>query len=351
MKSFVAAAALAATVAAAPAPQSLEVAGPVALVNPAQVALDGFSEDVNQDGFVDPIAPAGLAYGAPVLGYGAPALGGAWWGKRSAEAEPQFWAGAYLGGPLNLAIPHGALGAVLHPNGAVAPPYTPDQQAALAEKAAILAERGQLIKREAEAEAEAEADPQLLLGGVAPLAAGPIAAAPLGGALPFAGPTYTLPAAPAVHTAAVHAGIIAAPDAPVVAAAPAVVEAAPAVVEAAPAAVVAAPALAAPAITYAAPAIAAPAIAAPAIAAPAIAAPAIAAPALAPAVVHTSVPVTYTHHVPVSRTHVETIPLGVQTRVVSGPVVHGLGLAGPVLGAPAVVAAEPVAAEVAVVEE
>ena len=37
--------------------------------------------------------------------------------------------------------------------------------------------------------------------------------------------------------------------------------------------------------------------------------------------------------------------------VVSGPVVHGLGLAGPVLGAPAVVAAEPVAAEVAVVEE
>jgi len=340
MKSFVAAAALAATVAAAPAPQSLEVAGPVALVNPAQVALDGFSEDVNQDGFVDPIAPAGLAYGAPVLGYGAPALGGAWWGKRSAEAEPQFWAGAYLGGPLNLAIPHGALGAVLHPNGAVAPPYTPDQQAALAEKAAILAERGQLIKREAEAEAEAEADPQLLLGGVAPLAAGPIAAAPLGGALPFAGPTYTLPAAPAVHTAAVHAGIIAAPDAPVVAAAPAVVEAAPAVVEAAPA-VVAAPALAAPAITYAAPAIAAPAIAAPAIAAP----------ALAPAVVHTSVPVTYTHHVPVSRTHVETIPLGVQTRVVSGPVVHGLGLAGPVLGAPAVVAAEPVAAEVAVVEE
>jgi len=345
MKSFVAAAALAATVAAAPAPQSLEVAGPVALVNPAQVALDGFSEDVNQDGFVDPIAPAGLAYGAPVLGYGAPALGGAWWGKRSAEAEPQYW------GPLNLAVPHGVLGAVLHPNGAVAPPYTPAQQAALADKAAILAERGQLIKREAEAEAEAEADPQLLLGGVAPLAAGPIAAAPLGGALPFAGPTYTLPAAPAVHTAAVHAGIIAAPDAPVVAAAPAVVEAAPAVVEAAPAAVVAAPALAAPAITYAAPAIAAPAIAAPAIAAPAIAAPAIAAPALAPAVVHTSVPVTYTHHVPVSRTHVETIPLGVQTRVVSGPVVHGLGLAGPVLGAPAVVAAEPVAAEVAVVEE
>jgi len=333
MKSFVALSALAATACAAPAPQSLEVAGPVALVNPAQVALDGFSEDVNQDGFVDPIAPAGFA--APLgLGYGAP-LAGAWWGKRSAEAEPQYW------GPLNLAIPHGVLGAVVHPNGAVAPPYTPAQQAALANKAAILAERGQLIKREAEAEAEAEADPQLLLGGVAPLAAGPIAAAPLGGALPFAGPTYTLPAAPAVHTAAVHAGIIAAPDAPVVAAAPAVVEAAPAVVEAAPAAVVAAPALAAPAITYAAPAIAAPAIAAPAIAAP----------ALAPAVVHTSVPVTYTHHVPVSRTHVETIPLGVQTRVVSGPVVHGLGLAGPVLGAPAVVAAEPVAAEVAVVEE
>ena len=69
-------------------------AGPVALVNPVQVALDGFSEDVNQDGFVDPIAPAvaplGLGYGAalPLGGYGLGYGAGIW--KR--DAEPQWLA-------------------------------------------------------------------------------------------------------------------------------------------------------------------------------------------------------------------------------------------------------------------
>merc|ERR1719187_1070062 len=298
------------------------------------------------------------------------------------------------------------------------PPSTPDQQLALAEKAKILADRGQLIKR------EAEADPQLLLGGgllgghlggvglgyagvglaapaIAPaaVAVAPVAVhttvpvtqtyqthhvvgshtetiplgvkthvvsaplikreaegeaeaapkaielggvAPVGPALPpFAGPTYTLPALPQVHTAHVHAastgkaviapavGAIAAPGLgfpafggvyaaapalPALAPAPAVVEAAPAVVEAAPAVV------AAPAVYH------------------------------APAVVHTAVPITQTyqsHHVVGS--HVETVPLGVRTHVVAGPVVHGLG--GPILAAAApaaVVAAEPAAA---VVEE
>merc|ERR1719187_2336879 len=292
------------------------------------------------------------------------------------------------------------------------PPSTPDQQLALAEKAKILADRGQLIKR------EAEADPQLLLGGgllgghlggvglgyagvglaapaIAPaaVAVAPVAVhttvpvtqtyqthhvvgshtetiplgvkthvvsaplikreaegeaeaapkaielggvAPVGPALPpFAGPTYTLPALPQVHTAHVHAastgkaviapavGAIGAPAlgvpafGGVYAAAPALpaLAPAPAVVEAAPAAIVAAPAV------Y-----------------------------HAPAVVHTAVPITQTyqsHHV--VGPHVETVPLGVRTHVVAGPVVHGLG--GPILAAAApaaVVAAEPAAA---VVEE
>merc|ERR1711974_34531 len=89
----------------------------------------------------------------------------------------------------------------------------------------------------------------------------------------------------------------AAPALPALAPAPAVVEAAPAVVEAAPAVVAApAPIVAAPAVYH------------------------------APAVVHTAVPITQTyqsHHVVGS--HVETVPLGVRTHVVAGPVVHGLG--------------------------
>ena len=83
--------------AAATAAPSAQRAGPVALVNPVQVALDGFSEDVNQDGFVDPIAPAAIA--APIAapwGYG---LGAPWgYGKREAEAEPYFGYGGYRGG-------------------------------------------------------------------------------------------------------------------------------------------------------------------------------------------------------------------------------------------------------------
>jgi len=309
MKSVVALSALAAAATA-------QRAGPVALVNPVQVALDGFSEDVNQDGFVDPIAPAvaplGLGYGAalPLGGYGLGYGAGIW--KR--DAEPQWLA---YGAPLNLAIPHGAFGAVLHPNGAVAPPYTADQQLALAEKNKILAERGQLpalpvaaalIKRDADS--EAEADPQLLLGG------GVLGAPALGLAAPGLlatgiAPTYTL-------GGAVVAPAIAAPA----------VEAAP--VEAVE---VAAPAIAAPAITYG--------LAAPAIAAPALAAPALTY-AAAPAVAHVAVPtvqhVAYTQHIPVSKTYTQTIDLGVQRRVISSPLIAGLA------GAPVFAAAAPVAA-------
>jgi len=335
MKSVVALSALAAAATA-------QRAGPVALVNPVQVALDGFSEDVNQDGFVDPIAPAvaplGLGYGAalPLGGYGLGYGAGIW--KR--DAEPQWL--AYGAGPLNLAIPHGAFGAVLHPNGAVAPPYTADQQLALAEKNKILAERGQLpalpvaaalIKRDADS--EAEADPQLLLGGGILGAPALGLAAPAGLLATGIAPTYTLGGAvvaPAIAAPAVEAVEVA--------------EAAP--VEAVE---VAAPAIAAPAITYAAPAIAAPAIAAPAIAAPALAAPALTY-AAAPAVAHVAVPtvqhVAYTQHIPVSKTYTQTIDLGVQRRVISSPLIAGLA------GAP-VVAAAPVAAvaaeEAVVVEE
>jgi len=310
MKSVVALSALAAAATA-------QRAGPVALVNPVQVALDGFSEDVNQDGFVDPIAPAvaplGLGYGAalPLGGYGLGYGAGIW--KR--DAEPQWLA---YGAPLNLAIPHGAFGAVLHPNGAVAPPYTADQQLALAEKNKILAERGQLpalpvaaalIKRDADS--EAEADPQLLLGG------GVLGAPALGLAAPGLlatgiAPTYTL-------GGAVVAPAIAAPA----------VEAAP--VEAVE---VAAPAIAAPAITYG-------------LAAPALTY------AAAPAVAHVAVPtvqhVAYTQHIPVSKTYTQTIDLGVQRRVISSPLIAGLA------GAPVFAAAAPVAAvaaeEAVVVEE
>jgi len=320
MKSVVALSALAAAATA-------QRAGPVALVNPVQVALDGFSEDVNQDGFVDPIAPAvgplGLGYGAalPLGGYGLGYGAGIW--KR--DAEPQWLA---YGAPLNLAIPHGAFGAVLHPNGAVAPPYTADQQLALAEKNKILAERGQLpalpvaaalIKRDADS--EAEADPQLLLGGgvlgAPALGLGGVLGAPaLGLAAPGLlatgiAPTYTL-------GGAVVAPAIAAPA----------VEAAP--VEAVE---VAAPAIAAPAITYG--------LAAPAIAAPALAAPALTY-AAAPAVAHVAVPtvqhVAYTQHIPVSKTYTQTIDLGVQRRVISSPLIAGLA------GAPVVAAAAPVVA-------
>jgi len=315
MKSVVALSALAAAATA-------QRAGPVALVNPVQVALDGFSEDVNQDGFVDPIAPAvaplGLGYGAalPLGGYGLGYGAGIW--KR--DAEPQWLA---YGAPLNLAIPHGAFGAVLHPNGAVAPPYTADQQLALAEKNKILAERGQLpalpvaaalIKRDADS--EAEADPQLLLGG------GVLGAPALGLAAPGLlatgiAPTYTL-------GGAVVAPAIAAPAVKAVE----VAEAAP--VEAVE---VAAPAIAAPAITYG--------LAAPAIAAPALAAPALTY-AAAPAVAHVAVPtvqhVAYTQHIPVSKTYTQTIDLGVQRRVISSPLIAGLA------GAPVFAAAAPVAA-------
>ena len=86
--------------AAATAAPSAQRAGPVALVNPVQVALDGFSEDVNQDGFVDPIAPAAIA--APIAapwGYG---LGAPWgYGKREAEAEPE----AYTIGQVHAGLP------------------------------------------------------------------------------------------------------------------------------------------------------------------------------------------------------------------------------------------------------
>jgi len=316
MKSVVALSALAAAATA-------QRAGPVALVNPVQVALDGFSEDVNQDGFVDPIAPAvaplGLGYGAalPLGGYGLGYGAGIW--KR--DAEPQWLA---YGAPLNLAIPHGAFGAVLHPNGAVAPPYTADQQLALAEKNKILAERGQLpalpvaaalIKRDADS--EAEADPQLLLGG------GVLGAPALGLAAPGLlatgiAPTYTL-------GGAVVAPAIAAPAVKAVE----VAEAAP--VEAVE---VAAPAIAAPAITYG-------------LAAPALTY------AAAPAVAHVAVPtvqhVAYTQHIPVSKTYTQTIDLGVQRRVISSPLIAGLA------GAPVFAAAAPVAAvaaeEAVVVEE
>merc|ERR1712045_1000023 len=75
MNKIVALSALAASAAAAPMPEAdAQVAGPVHAVVGGLVAtkngfrplaLEGFSEDVNQDGFVDPIAPA---VAAPLMG-------------------------------------------------------------------------------------------------------------------------------------------------------------------------------------------------------------------------------------------------------------------------------------------
>merc|ERR1711931_523505 len=70
------------------------------------------------------------------------------------------------------------------------------------------------------------------------------------------------------------------------------------------------------------------------------AAPAFAAYHHAPALVHTSVPVTHTHTVPVSRTYTQTVPLGVHRTVHTTHHVGGLA-------APLVVAAAPAEAEAA----
>merc|ERR1712038_1735539 len=90
MKAFIAAAALAAVGSAAPAadPQLLQSGLPAGPLTPAwgngvltprgvrPLHLEGFSEDVNQDGFVDPIgaAVAPVAVAAPAVHYGAYAL-------------------------------------------------------------------------------------------------------------------------------------------------------------------------------------------------------------------------------------------------------------------------------------
>merc|ERR1712156_389493 len=81
MKAFIAAAALAAVGSAAPAadPQLLQSGLPAGPLTPAwgdlvatprgarPLHLEGFSEDVNQDGFVDPIGQAAVAVAAPAV--------------------------------------------------------------------------------------------------------------------------------------------------------------------------------------------------------------------------------------------------------------------------------------------
>merc|ERR1711884_774823 len=88
MKAFIAAAALAAVGSAAPAadPQLLQSGLPAGPLTPAwgdgvltprgarPLHLEGFSEDVNQDGFVDPIGQAAVAVAAPAVYAHAPAV-------------------------------------------------------------------------------------------------------------------------------------------------------------------------------------------------------------------------------------------------------------------------------------
>merc|ERR1712038_109907 len=120
MKAFIAAAALAAVGSAAPAadPQLLQSGLPAGPLTPAwgdgvltprgvrPLHLEGFSEDVNQDGFVDPIgaAVAPVAVAAPV----AAALPAVHYGAYAppALAHPVHYAGAYAAPALAHTVVH-----------------------------------------------------------------------------------------------------------------------------------------------------------------------------------------------------------------------------------------------------
>merc|ERR1711899_724019 len=117
-KAFIAAAALAAVGSAAPAadPQLLQSGLPAGPLTPAwgdgvltprgvrPLHLEGFSEDVNQDGFVDPIgaAVAPVAVAAPV----AAALPAVPYAAAPALAHPVHYAGAYAAPALAHTVVH-----------------------------------------------------------------------------------------------------------------------------------------------------------------------------------------------------------------------------------------------------
>merc|ERR1712156_541200 len=128
MKAFIAAAALAAVGSAAPAadPQLLQSGLPAGPLTPAwgdgvltprgvrPLHLEGFSEDVNQDGFVDPIgaAVAPVAVAAPVAAalpavhYGAYAPPVVTYAAAPALAHPVHYAGAYAAPALAHTVVH-----------------------------------------------------------------------------------------------------------------------------------------------------------------------------------------------------------------------------------------------------